>query len=246
MGVQSAVEGRPWPPPILISDLASGLYAAIMVLAGVAGRQATGRGAYIDLSMAEAALSLLGLEIGRMAEGDGHRDGPNVTFIPHYGLFPCADGRWLSLGIVHEDHFWKRFCRAAGLDGLAGMDFQERLDQSERIRKTLNETFLNSTASEWEKLLREADVPAAAVSELAEVFDSPQLKARGVFVDVGLHRFLAQPALFSTGPIAPTEGPPEPGEHADAILAELGYSPAEVARLKESNAFGIVPGRAPT
>ena len=107
LGVQTAVEGRPWPPPILVSDLASGLYAAISVLAAVAGRHANGGGAYVDLSMTEAALSLLGPEIGQMVAEGGSAKNPNVTFIPTYGLFPCADGRWLSLGIVHEDHFWR-------------------------------------------------------------------------------------------------------------------------------------------
>ena len=242
MSVQSAVEGRPWPPPVLVSDLASGLYAAIMTLAAVVGRQASGKGAYIDLSMTESALSLLGLEVGRMADGDGSDDRPNVTFVPHYGLFPCADGRWFSLGIVHEDHFWERFCEAAGLDSIAGLTFQERLDQAERIRDVLHKTFVTRTASEWETLLRRADVPAAAVSGLADLFDSPQLQSRGAFVDIGLYRFLAQPARFSTGPVAPTEGPPRPGEHTEDILAELGYGPAESARLRASHAFGPVEG----
>ena len=87
-GLQAEVEGRPWPPAVLFSDLVSGLYAAIMTLAAVAGRSASGKGAYIDLSMTDAALALMGLEVGRA--GDPTEDGrsPNVTFIPHYGLFP--------------------------------------------------------------------------------------------------------------------------------------------------------------
>ena len=240
LGVQVAIEGRPWPPPVLISDLVSGLYAAISALAAVSGRQVSRQGAYIDLSMTDAAVSLLGPEIGRAAAEGKADGGPNVTSIPHYGLFPCADGRWLSLGIVHEDHFWDRFCRAAGLEELAGLNLGERMARAEELRHALHETFSRKPSAEWERLLDEADVPAASVADLDEIFDNPQLKARGLFVEVGLHRLLAQPARFSTGPTRPTEGPPTPGEHTDVLLKELGYGECEIARFREGNVFGQV------
>ena len=115
MGAQTAIEGRPWPPAILISDVASGMYAAISVLAGVVSRATSGEGVYIDLSMTDAVLSLVGIEAQGKSATDGEPSVPNVTVIPTYGLFACADGRWLSLGIVHEDHFWQRLCDVAGL-----------------------------------------------------------------------------------------------------------------------------------
>ena len=236
LDVEAAVTGRPWPPPVLMSDLSSGLYAAIAVLAGVCGRQISGSGTYVDLSMTEAAVSLLGLEIGGATDEGTPHDQPNVTYIPHYGLFPCADGRWISLGIVHEDHFWDRFCRIAGLTELAGLKFNDRLAQAESIRRALHETFVTRPSSEWERMLQEVDVPAAAVVELKEVFDSPQFKSRGTFVDLGLHRYVTQPARFSTGSVSPTEGPPEPGQHAEAILSELGYGHDERIKLQEANA----------
>ena len=240
LGVQSLVEGRPWPPAILMSDLASGLYAAIMVLAAVNERQVTGKGAYVDLSMAEAALSLLGPEIGGMTQDGSANEHPNVTFVPHYGLFQCADGKWLSLGIVHEDHFWDRFCTAAGLDDLAGMGFGERVAQSDLIQQRLNETFLSLPSDEWERRLAQANVPVATVVELDEVFKSPQFKSRGVFVDNGAQRFVAQPARLSTGSVAPEKGAPALGEHTEEVLERLGYSPEDIARFRESGVFGVV------
>ena len=94
MGAQTAIEGRPWPPAILISDVASGMYAAISVLAGVVGRASSREGAYIDLSMTDAVLSLVGIEAQSAETTDAERSAPNVTVIPTYGLFACADGRW--------------------------------------------------------------------------------------------------------------------------------------------------------
>ena len=236
LGVQTAVEGRPWPPPVLVSDLVSGLYAAIAVMAALSGRQVSGIGAYVDLSMTESALSLLGPEIGRMTSNGAPDGQPNVTSIPHYGLYPCADGRWISLGIVHEDHFWQRFCQATGLSELADLKFQERVERADDIRQALHELFLSKPSPEWEKLLQEADVPAAAVTELSEVFRSPQFQYRDVFVALGVHRYLAQPMRLSTGPVAPTKGPPDLGEHAEEILVELGYSNDETVHLREAGA----------
>ena len=244
LGVQTAVEGRPWPPPVLISDLASGLYAAISVLAAICGRQASGKGVYIDLSMTESVLSLLGPEIGRTVADDASEGQPNVTYIPHYGLFPCADGRWMSLGIVHEDHFWDRFCKAVGLDDLAALTFDERIAQASSVRDRLHALFLSKPSAQWERILEGVDVPAAAVVELSEVFRNPQFKARQSFVDLGLYRFVAQPAKFSTGSVAPNAGPPALNEHAEQILARLGYD-SLVTRLPDSGVPKKVEGRAP-
>ncbi|GEM_PF-4306562 len=75
----------------------------------IAGRSVSGLGTRIDAAMADAVVALLGPDIGRASIEGAPPSRPNVSFIPHYGLFPCADGRWMSLGIVHEDHFWERF-----------------------------------------------------------------------------------------------------------------------------------------
>ena len=234
LGLQAAVEGRPWPPAILVSDVAAGLYAAVSVLAGLSARGVSRVGTYIDLSMAESALSFLGMELGETnSEGDGEPR-PNVTHIPHYGLFPCSDGRWISLGIVHEAHFWDRLCRVSGLEHLATLTFSERVTKAEEIKDVLHKLFVTRPAAEWERLLQVADVPAAAVLDLAEAVRSPQFRARGAFVELGLDRFVGQPMKFSSGRIGPEAGPPEQGQHTDAILAELGHAKGDVAQIGES------------
>ena len=168
LAAQAAISGRPWPPPVLASDVASGLYAAVAVLAALAGRGGDRGGRYIDLSMAESTLALLAPEIGRLGDG-GSGGGPNVTFIPHYGVFECADGRWFTLGIVDEDHFWRRFCGAAGLDHLADLTLAERVDRGELLASEVREAFLSRTSDHWSRALTEADVPAAAVEELRDL-----------------------------------------------------------------------------
>ncbi len=239
LSAQMQISERPWLPPILISDLASGLYAAVAVLAAVVGRHTTGTGQYIDLSMADSTLALLAPEIGRLGT-DEAAGRPNVTFIPHYGLFQCSDGSWFSLGIVDEDHFWRRFCEASGLGDMAGLTFAERVGRGEWLTGAVQEAFLSRTAREWEEALEAADVPAARVTSLADLLDSVHFSSRGMFVDMGLEHFLAQPFKVSGESVGPTDGPPGPGEHTEALLTELGYESGQIAAMVRDGAFGYV------
>jgi len=224
LAVQSAMEGRPWPPTVLLSDLASALYASTLVLAQLSGRNASGRGGYIDLSMTDAALSFMSPEIARRSEHPDKAGRPNVASIPHYDVFHCADGRWFSLGIVHEDHFWDRFCAVSGLNDLAGLKHDQRMERAEEIRGRLTDAFRQRSSDDWEMLLAEADVPGASVVELEDTLDSPQFQAHGAFVDVDGRSYVAQPAKLSTGPIDPEKGPPDLNENASKILEELDCS----------------------
>ncbi len=234
LDAQSSIEGRPWAPPVLISDLASAHYAAIAVLAALVQRGVTGKGSYIDLSMADSTLALLAPEIGRV----GTAQKPNVTFIPHYGVFQCADGRWFSLGIVDEDHFWRRFCSAADLRDLEGLTYAERVEGGAAITEAVADAFMTRPATEWESLLREADVPAAPVTSLADLLENPQFATRAMFPEIDGSRYLAQPFKISGEPVTPTQAPPVLGEHADALLAEHGYDAAQAADLRRSGALG--------
>ena len=224
MGAQTAIEGRPWPPAILISDVASGMYAAISVLAGVVSRTSSGKGVYIDLSMTDAVLSLVGIEAQGAPTTDGEPSVSNVTVIPTYGLFACADGRWLSLGIVHEDHFWQRLCDVAGLGDISGLPFEQRVERAGEIKTRLEMTFAKRPSSEWERELLELDVPAIIVRDLDEALELPHFQSRGSVAEIGRLRYIAQPMKFSTGSVDPTGPPPALDEHRNAILAELGYT----------------------
>ena len=240
LDLQASIEGRPWPPSILLSDKASGLYAAIMVLAGINGRKLSGKGTYIDLSMNESVVYLQGLELRRTAsESETH---PNVTGIPHYGLFKCADDKWISLGIVHEDHFWRSFCKTAGLNDLCELNFRERVERREYLHEILVEKFQSLTSGKWEQLLQQSDVPVAKIVSLKDLHSSPQLKARNVFINTEKHKFVAQPAHFSSTSIAPNKELPDLGEHTEDVLKKLGYLSDDIKELKDGGSLGKTEG----
>jgi crotonobetainyl-CoA:carnitine CoA-transferase CaiB-like acyl-CoA transferase len=238
LGLQTLVEGRPWPPPVLVADVTAGLYAAIAVLAAVNSRQVSGRGAYIDLSMIDSVVALLGSEIGHAAITGSPRVDPNVTVLPHYGLFQCADGRWLSFAIVHEERFWRRFCEVIGRADLAGLSLAERVERRLELRATLAAIFETAAAAEWEQRLLPLDLPAAVVANLEELAASPQFVERGLLRDIDGYKFVGLPMRFSTGSTVPTGGPPAIGEHGAAILGEIGLSVAEIEALGHYRALG--------
>lgn len=240
LSIQAQIEGQPAPPALLFSDLISGLYAAISSLAALVGRGATGTGTYIDLSMTDAMLSLMGLEIGKMSEPSEKGKKPNVTFIPHYGLFQCADDVWISLGIVHEDHFWKCFCAVAGLDDMAEMDFMTRLHCAATIEEKLRVTFKQRLAIDWEQELLGADVPVAIVNDIDDVMQLPHFKERGLINLIKGRPFVSQPAKFAAYGATFGGTAPHLGEHSESILLDLGYNSTEIMALKNKGILGNV------
>ena len=84
--------GRPAPPPVLVSDLVSGLYAAVALLAALEERRRTGRGQYIDLAMTDSVVALVAGELNQYHVSGRVAERPNVSFLPHYDTFATADG----------------------------------------------------------------------------------------------------------------------------------------------------------
>ncbi len=226
----------PAVPPVLISDLSSGLYAALAVCAALMQRTATGEGRFIDLSMTDCILSWMALDIAAAAQDPDAAREPFLDNIPHYGVFETSDGRYISLGIVHEDHFWTRLCDVLGLNEWRDWSSGNRLSRAAEIREKLRTIFVTATCREWDRRLRKADVPCAAVNNLDELPDDPYIQYRNPFYTlVASNRTESRQvkAPFRTdapdadGPLPP----PARGEHTRAVLSDCGYAEDEIERL---------------
>jgi crotonobetainyl-CoA:carnitine CoA-transferase CaiB-like acyl-CoA transferase len=232
LGLAARVSGRPDAPGVLISDLAAGQYAAIALLAALLGRRAGGPGQFIDLSMTDGAVGWAATEIARLEAEGRAPERPNVTVAPHYGTFRTADGRFVTLGIVYEDHFWRAFCDIAGLPEWRGLGHAARLARYAEIRERLEHLFASGTRDEWTARFAGADVPFAPVLDLPEVLAWPQFLYRRLFGPFGV----ALPMRFSAADVAPARPAPGLGEHGEAVLREAGYGGDDVRRLAESGA----------
>lgn len=251
-GEADADGGRPIKVGVAISDVVTGLFGAVSVLAGLVarGRGAAG-GQRVDVSLLESTLAVLvnqaqnafvsGAAPGRL--GNGH---PNL--VP-YETFRTADGE-LAVAVGSERQ-WPRLCRALDLPDLAAdprfATNGDRVDRRHLLRPILAERFLLRPTSAWLEALDAAEIPCGAIHDVPAAFASPQAVARGMRVSVA-HPVLGSlpqvglPFEFSATPASIRTAPPLLDEHAGEILAELGYGPEEVAALARGGITGSDPG----
>lgn len=185
-------------PPLPIADLASGLMAATTISATLVGRAASGKGAHLDVSIADVMASWT-FPVG-LARAAGEVDLFGAT--PHYGVFDTADGHRIALGIVHEQHFWERFCDEFDLADERSSTFEERQRAHQRLRHRLEALFAGLPAEEIIDRTTRVDVPAAMVVRPEDVLDSAPFQHRGLIRGSGLRGRYAHPVRFATGPAA--------------------------------------------
>jgi len=220
-------------PGIPAADLAGSMFAAVSILAALICREKTNIGQYIDVSMTASVFSLIN---GSLTAGFQGQNGSEALYIPHYGLFKTRDEKFITLGIVHEEHFWKNLCSVVDMGNLAGLDLFNRIAKRDDISSRLRDSFSTKNRDEWLKLLGEADVPCGPVYSIEESFSDPQAVHRGSVFEM-IHpagekmKFRAFPAIFSEAVTKKDTPPPSPGMNTQGILHDLGYTDEEIAKL---------------
>jgi crotonobetainyl-CoA:carnitine CoA-transferase CaiB-like acyl-CoA transferase len=144
-------------PPLPVADLAAGMTAAFGICAAILGRDASGVGSYLDISMTDVLATWTG-PTGAGASG-GAAAGPT----PGYGLFGTADGGQVALGVVNEQHFWSALCGELALGQLAGLDFDERSRRGDELQRAVAGSIATRERDPLVAGLAAAGVPAAPV-----------------------------------------------------------------------------------
>jgi crotonobetainyl-CoA:carnitine CoA-transferase CaiB-like acyl-CoA transferase len=227
-----SITGTPRTAPLRVGfpicDTVGGLMAALAIAAALAGRAATGRGCFLDVSMLEASISAMGWTVsnylvsGVPPEPMGDQ---NATAAPS-GTFDAADGP-LNIAANRQEQY-ETLCRLVGMPSLiTDPRFADR-EARKRNRSTLNQE-LNAAlqarkASEWERLLTEAGVPAARILTVPQATGLAQLAHRGFFTDLphpdGSGRVLrvsGNGVVVDGEPLRPSGPPPLLGQHNAAF-----------------------------
>jgi crotonobetainyl-CoA:carnitine CoA-transferase CaiB-like acyl-CoA transferase len=216
-----------------VADLAGGSCAAIALLAALAERNRSGRGAQLDLSLFEAAFFWAAMRHGLAPGGDAR-----AHLFPVNDVFECADGARLALGIL-EQHFWLKFVQCVpGFDGEEFSTDAKRRANGDMLSRRLSEVMKSKTADEWVALLEANDVPLDRCLTPAEAAQLPQIRAREAVARAAGEDFATFPA-WAGGRRAGSlrRAVPAPGEHSREVLVELGFDDAEIAALVKSGAI---------
>ncbi len=228
-------DGIPHRVPVIVVDMSTALYAFQALSAALYARRDEARGRYIDVSLMQAATALQSIRL--MAchlEGGAMRPGGAPG-----GVFKIADG-WMSL-VAINDRDWRALCAAMEMPKLADHpDYATpalRLANSDALYAIMRPTIALHPWAVWNKLLTEARLMHERLNSYAEFLDQPQVRETGLIqwlTQAGLNRAVPVPALPGTPRQAdgtPRATAPMTGEHTAAVLAEHGYSAAEIEKL---------------
>jgi crotonobetainyl-CoA:carnitine CoA-transferase CaiB-like acyl-CoA transferase len=244
MSITGEPDERPMKVGVAISDVVSGLFGAVSVLAGLLGRErGAAVGQRIDVSLLQSTLAVL-VNQAQSALVTGaapaRRGNAHPSIVP-YETFRTADGE-IAIGVGSERQ-WARFGPAIGLPGLATearfATNGDRVERRAELIPILGDRLATETSATWLARLDEAGIPAGPILDLPAAFDSPQATALGSRVPLehpvlGRVDQVAPPFELSATPASIRTPPPTLGEHTDEILADAGYSPAEVAGLRQA------------
>ncbi|MBW7924558.1 MAG: CoA transferase [Burkholderiaceae bacterium] len=232
---------------VALTDITTGLYATIAVLAALAERARSGRGQHIDLALLDVQVACLANQASSYLAGGmvPRRMGNAHPNIVPYQDFPTADGDMI-LAIGNDGQF-ARFCAIAGhpewaADSRFATNPQRVAHRGELI-PLLRRTTVLRTTRDWIAALEAQAVPCGPINRIDQVFDDPQVRARGLRIELdhplaGVVPLVANPIRLSDSPIVHRNAPPLLGEHTDEVLR--GWLDLDAAQLDELRSRGVV------
>jgi crotonobetainyl-CoA:carnitine CoA-transferase CaiB-like acyl-CoA transferase len=231
-----------------LADQVGAMTFAYAILGALVHRLRTGEGQALEVSQLGSMMLLqnLGLTAFLNSGEPLARVDRRTARNPLWNTYPCADGRWLALGMSQGDRFWAPFCRAVGREDLiaepryATMALRETC--AAELVAELDRHFRTRPRAEWLARFAAAGLLAAPVQDYAELVRDPQVAANGYLAEIPAGagrtvRAVGNPARYGASPVTPPGLAPELGQHTEEVLLELGYTWDDLTALRESGAL---------
>jgi crotonobetainyl-CoA:carnitine CoA-transferase CaiB-like acyl-CoA transferase len=241
--------GGPQKAGVAITDLMTGMYTSVALLAALAHRERTGEGQWIDASLFDSSVAMMAvIDLNYLVSGivPARAGNAHQNIVP-YQTFPCADGH-VILAVGNDGQF-RAFCDIAGRPEWARDPRFATNAARVRNRATLvpliEAAMCTRTQREWLGLLEPAGIPSGPINRIDQVFTDPQVEARGMRIDLphplaGTVPQVRAPLALSATPIASACAPPLLGADTAGVLrARLGLDDATLDDLARRGVIGL-------
>jgi formyl-CoA transferase len=250
MGGLMSVTGNPGEGPmrvgIAIADLCSGIFAAYGITVALLERERSGRGQWLHTSLLEAMVYMMDFQTARWTidgEIPGQAGNFHPTSIPT-GVYRTRDGH-INIA-VFGSKIWERFCGALGApEWIEDPRFRDKPSRSinrDALNAAIEERLAAHDSDHWIELFNELGVACGRINDMRQVFEEPQVQHLNMVKTVtsarlGEQRLVGQPVTLERTPSRIARAAPRRGEHTEEVLVEIGFSTAEVSRLRTEGVF---------
>lgn len=241
MSITGSEDSGPMKVGVPITDIITGLYAAIGILGALHERLQSGKGQSIDISLLDSQLSaLVNVASNYLVSGViPKRFGSQHPNIVPYQTFDTLDGE-MVIAIGNDGQF-NKLCKLLQLQDMAEDERfstnSKRVEHKEELLKPLAAKLKQRNSTDWLELFRQQGIPCGPINNMQKVFEDPQIKAREMVIQVkhpkaGDVSLVGSPLKFSRTPVEIKRHPPLVGEHNQEILSELGYKEEEIQDMR--------------
>lgn len=226
--------GGPQKAGVAVTDLFTGMYATVAILAALQERHRSNLGQHIDMALLDCHVAMLANQnLNYMTTGEAPTRAGNAhqNVVP-YQVFAAKDGHLIIA--TGNDSQYRSYCQAIGRPDLAEhpdyVTNAKRLVNRDVLIPELTRIMLTRTRDEWIAEMQKVGVPCGPINNIAQVFDTPQVKAREIWKEIphplgGTAPTTASPMRFSDTPVQYRLAPPLLGQHTEEVLRELGIEP---------------------